>query len=413
MQMSSSVSSSRASRALTLEVALSEVSTSGDRFLLATQCIETLKDVSSEVGVYGNVLKTLSNHLQSLIFCRTDYTILPPKRVKDLSSLLLQHNNSSSEGVGTLHNKPFYEITEQLVNSLLIVKNKLKETKELLRMSLEQRKMAVAEKESIARTLRRTQYELKKSKEIEYRATTDLMDERRETKVKAEESIRGEALIKRELNAMKNTIDKGKDQIRRLLEYRSKVEGIRVTFKMFGSNGQSDYGKHYEPKRSIMQLEMLMKQLKILYDEKLKAFEIIRWDKTRSAIFIEQQKIEFAQAVVKLNYERKQIQNQMSTLSSKLDKKEEKKKLRKMKNTQQHQSSPTRGGYNNDIINGDWSHPLPTFSQLLEQFNLMFQNAYAAPVTVVSAAKGMYGGTNYDRCKYNTLKKSFLQYKLF
>ena len=394
----SSSTSSRASRALSLEVALSEISSSGDRFLLATQCIETLNEVSSEVGVYGNVLRTLSNHLRSLIFCRDDYTIIPQKNVKVLSSLILpvghnnnNNNNNTSSSTGALHNKPFYEITEQLVNSLIMAKGKLKQTKEMLRASLEQRKMVVAEKESIARTLRQTQYELKKSKEIERRATTDLREERRETKKKEDESIHGEALIKRELNAMKNTIDKGKDQIRRLLEYRSKVEGIRVTFKMFGSDGQSDYEKHYEPRRSIMQLEMLMRQLKMLYDEKLKAYETVRWDTTRSGTYIEQQKIEFAQAVSKLNYERKQIQEQIPTLSSKLDKKEERKRMKKKKKQQQDQSAKE------DIINNDWNHPLPTFPQLLEEFNLMFNNAYSAPVTVVSAVKGMYGGTNYDR----------------
>ena len=190
----SSSTSSRASRALSLEVALSEISSSGDRFLLATHCIETLNEVSSEVGVYGNVLRTLSNHLRSLIFCRDDYTIIPQKNVKVLSSLLLpvghnnnnnnNNNNNTSSSTGALHNKPFYEITEQLVNSLIMAKGKLKQTKEMLRASLEQRKMVVAEKESIARTLRQTQYELKKSKEIERRATTDLREERRETKKK-------------------------------------------------------------------------------------------------------------------------------------------------------------------------------------------------------------------------------------
>ena len=186
----SSSTSSRASRALSLEVALSEISSSGDRFLLATHCIETLNEVSSEVGVYGNVLRTLSNHLRSLIFCRDDYTIIPQKNVKVLSSLILpvghnnNNNNNTSSSTGALHNKPFYEITEQLVNSLIMAKGKLKQTKEMLRASLEQRKMVVAEKESIARTLRQTQYELKKSKEIERRATTDLREERRETKKK-------------------------------------------------------------------------------------------------------------------------------------------------------------------------------------------------------------------------------------
>ena len=117
--------------------------------------------------------------------------------------------------------------------------------------------------------------------------------------------------MKRELNAMQNTVDRGKDQIRRLLEYRSKVEGIRVTFKMFGNDGRSDYDKHYEPKKSIMQLEMLMRQLKMLYDEKLKYYENVRWDKNRPKSYIEQQKVDFAQAAVKLNFERKQIQEQI------------------------------------------------------------------------------------------------------
>ena len=64
----SSSSSSRVSRALALEVELSEVSSFGDRLLLAKSCLDILNSISDEVGVYGNVLKTLGNHVRGLIF---------------------------------------------------------------------------------------------------------------------------------------------------------------------------------------------------------------------------------------------------------------------------------------------------------------------------------------------------------
>ena len=196
----SSSSSSRASRALALEVELSEVSSSGDRLLLAKSCLDILNSISDEVGVYGNVLKTLGNHVRGLIFCRTDYTIIPQKKVAALSSLLLRTDNNQDSNDrkdvedkkqialgGKLHNKPFYEITEQLMNSLIVVKSKLNTTKNALRASLEQRKMVVAEKESIARTLRKAQYDLAKSREAEQQATVDLTDLRRDTKAKVKQ----------------------------------------------------------------------------------------------------------------------------------------------------------------------------------------------------------------------------------
>ena len=58
---------------------------------------------------------------------------------------------------------------------------------------------------------------LQSLREAEQQATVDLTDLRRETKAKGEAAIHGEALMKRELNAMQNTVDRGKDQIRRLL----------------------------------------------------------------------------------------------------------------------------------------------------------------------------------------------------
>ena len=137
----SSSSSSCASRALALEVELSEVSSSGDRLLLAKSCLDILNSISDEVGVYGNVLKTLGNHVRSLIFVgRTIQLFL--KKVAALSSPLIRTDNNQDsndrKGVedkkqialgGKLHNKPFYEITEQLMNSLIVVKSKLKTTK--------------------------------------------------------------------------------------------------------------------------------------------------------------------------------------------------------------------------------------------------------------------------------------------
>ena len=142
---------------------------------MAKSCLDILNSISDEVGVYGNVLKTLGNHVRSLIFCRTDYTIIPQKKVAALSSLLIRTDNNQDsndrKGVedkkqialgGKLHNKPFYEITEQLMNSLIVVKSKLKTTKNTSRF-LGAKKMVVAEKKHCTDP-RKAQYDLAKSK---------------------------------------------------------------------------------------------------------------------------------------------------------------------------------------------------------------------------------------------------------
>eukprot|EP00945_MAST-04E_sp_MAST-4E-sp1_P002704 g2704.t1 len=394
----------RSSRAIELNISLQEVLTSrASRLSKAESVLGTLKLVADEVGVYGHILQNAHRMLHDFIFCNTEYSVVvPPEKVKTMAKLHARAERygdsarprSKVGGGGTV-------VTRQdLTVNLETTVREVDRTKEMLDVALEQRQMVLAEKDTLYRKLTAARHERDKDRAIVQELRKELQEERREAAEKNEETIRGQALVNREIITMQSILARNKDHIKQLEQYRAKVEGVRVTFKMFGNEGSGDYQKYIEPKRSIAEIEMLALQLKKLYDDKLAQFEEVRWDSTKVPEYKWHAAVEFGGSVTTINNEMGELRDLLPTLGTASA--DEKAKL-EAEGKNIHESGSAKASRKNsaqreDVFGLNWEHPVPSMHRVNTEMLKIFQEAYSTPdFTIVSAKKGMAGGTNYEK----------------
>ena len=394
--MSGDHASSRSSRALVLDATLQEIMNGREsRLVKAEKALDMLHCVAAEVGVYGDLLLQLKSSFHHFIFCDTEYSVVvPPHKIETLARLFKQQReniapkrgkafddigNDHQSTLDLLHNKPYFELVEDLTASLQDCMVDLKNTQETLRASLEQRQMAASDAKAMAQSRLSMKSQLAKAEQLAESLRADLSEEKRDADERNQEIIRGQALMNRKITAMQNTIARDKDQIKQLQQYRNKVESVRVTFKMFGNEGSGDYHKHIEPKRSLVELEMLILQLKKLYDNNLAAFENIRWDSSRAATYVDHARVELGKTTQSINSEAQAIKSLVPSLSTGA------------------LTEPANGAKIN-VFRIKWDHPEPTLEQVRVEFIRLLRNASTnKQAMVVTAGKGLTGGTGYEK----------------